>query len=144
MGFFSWITQDTERSIANAHSGMGTFPVTMIDDKGNKWTEDNYDGYGEFGGKDFYTLLSEMNGGSSNRDSGINMAFDGNTSGENPKLKYPNLVQFPDSWTYTPDSPTCCPDQGYFYTFDDDFDEEDDDMDDYEEYDEDHTDTSNF
>ena len=35
----------------------------MTDDKGNRWEESNYDGYGVFGGKDYYALLDEMNGG---------------------------------------------------------------------------------
>lgn len=57
MGFFSWKTQDTNRSIANSYSNRRTFPVTMTDDKGNKWTENDYEGYGKFGGKDFMNLL---------------------------------------------------------------------------------------
>jgi len=58
MGFFSWRTQDTDKSISNAYSENGTFPVFMIDDKGNIWYEDEYEGYGEFGGKDYYELLA--------------------------------------------------------------------------------------
>jgi len=61
MGFFSWKTNDTDKSIANVHSGMEAFEVTMQDDKGNKWIEPEYDGYGNFGGKDYYQLLAEMN-----------------------------------------------------------------------------------
>lgn len=60
MGFFSWKTQDTDRSIANTYSSRMTFEVTMTDNKGNKWTESAYDGYGEFDGKDFYQLVAEM------------------------------------------------------------------------------------
>jgi len=63
MGFFSWKTQDTKRSIANVFSGKPVFTVYMIDHKGNKWEEPAYGGYGDFGGKDFYVLLAEMNGG---------------------------------------------------------------------------------
>jgi hypothetical protein len=33
----------------------------MVDHLGNQWIEDSYEGYGEFGGKDFYELLAEMN-----------------------------------------------------------------------------------
>ena len=62
MGFFSWITQDTDRSIPNIHSQRETFPVTMTDNKGNRYHEKEYDGYGVFGGKDYYDLLAEMNG----------------------------------------------------------------------------------
>ena len=60
MGFFSWITQDTDKSIANRYSELKPFQVTMTDDKGNRWTEYNYEGYGTFGGKDYYQLLAEM------------------------------------------------------------------------------------
>jgi len=61
MGFFSFLTQDTDRSIANRHSTRKTFTVYMKDDKGNVYREDNYNGYGCFDGKDFYDLLVEMN-----------------------------------------------------------------------------------
>ena len=54
MGCFSWKTQDTDKSIASRYSNRNTFTVSMLDDKGNSWIEDNYEGYGEFGGKDFY------------------------------------------------------------------------------------------
>jgi len=62
MGYFSWITQDTNRSIANCNSSRKPFSVTMTDDKGNKWEENHYEGYGIFGGKDYYQLVAEMNG----------------------------------------------------------------------------------
>lgn len=61
MGFFSWITQDTKKSIANIHSERETFTVYLKDNKGNYWKEDAYQGYGVFNGKDFYQLLAEMN-----------------------------------------------------------------------------------
>ena len=73
MGFFSWMTQDTNRSIANHYSGEPVFTVYMMDDKGNSWREDNYEGYGEFDGKDYYELLDEMNGGGGDRDAGIEL-----------------------------------------------------------------------
>jgi len=61
---FSWITQDTNRSILIY--GRGTrqqFSRTcyMWDNKGRRWREDAYVGDGKFGGKDYYELLSEMN-----------------------------------------------------------------------------------
>ena len=61
MGYFSWKTQDTGRSISNIDSCRGSFPITMIDNKGNRFHEENYEGYGVFGGKDFFELLAEMN-----------------------------------------------------------------------------------
>lgn len=60
MGQFSWITQDTGESIRNNVSGYKA-KAYMHDDKGNVWEEKDYEGYGEFGGKDFYQLLAEMN-----------------------------------------------------------------------------------
>ena len=60
MGFFSFMTQDTERSISNRYSARGTFKVIMSDDKGNHYVEHNYDGYGVFGGKDYYELVDEI------------------------------------------------------------------------------------
>jgi len=61
MGLFSWKTQDTNRSIpCDGNSSRPTFPVTMTDNKGNVWNEPNYEGYGEFGGKDYYQLVAEM------------------------------------------------------------------------------------
>jgi hypothetical protein len=62
MGFFSWFTSDTEKSIANRWSTRSTFPVHMITEDGQIFTENDYDGYGVFGGKDLYVLAAEMNG----------------------------------------------------------------------------------
>jgi len=109
MGFFSWYAQDTGRSISNQYSTQPTFPVTMMDNEGNEWLETNYEGYGEFGGKDFYELLAEMNGLGSDRQLGIDLAFSGK-----PYIS-PNLVEHPTKWLYTTSEPDRCPDQGYFY-----------------------------
>lgn len=62
MGFFSWYTSDTNKSIPSHYSSRPTFKVNVITEDGQVFTEDNYDGYGEFGGKDIYTLCAEMNG----------------------------------------------------------------------------------
>ena len=62
MGFFSFKTTDTGRSISNRHSHKGTFPVVIVDNKGNIYRENNYGGYGIFGGKDIFILTAEMNG----------------------------------------------------------------------------------
>lgn len=62
MGFFSWHTNDTKEVIWNIHSSAYIHQtVWLIDNKGNKWRENAYDGYGVFGGKDFYELVYEMN-----------------------------------------------------------------------------------
>ena len=111
MGFFSWKTQDTDRSICNQYSNRQPFPVVMIDNKGNKWEEYNYEGYGEFGGKDFYELLAEMNGLESDRQKGIDLAYS-----ENPFIS-PNLVELRSSksWKWINKSPDNCEFQGFFY-----------------------------
>lgn len=62
MGFFSWNTSDTDKSIANRWSTRSTFPVYMITEDGQIFEERDYDGYGVFGGKDIYVLIAEMNG----------------------------------------------------------------------------------
>ena len=109
MGFFSWHTQDTDKSIANHYSEKEVFTVFMLDDKGNSWKEDKYEGYGVFGEKDFYNLLAEMNGIGTERSAGIELAFSGK-----PFIS-PNLVENPKNWEYIKDEPECCEDQGFFY-----------------------------
>jgi hypothetical protein len=136
MGFFSWNTMDTDNSITNEHSNRKTFRVQMMDNKGNVWTEDNYDGYGRFGGKDFYELLAEMNGFESDktgdeytdeaRGFGINLAFKDNGSGiATEGVYYPNLVEQAKGWVYEMGGPDNCEYQGYFYD-EEDLDGEDD------------------
>ena len=61
MGFFSWHTSDTKKSIPNTYSGRKTFTVHMITENGLVFTEKHYEGYGKFGGKDIYDLIAEMN-----------------------------------------------------------------------------------
>ena len=141
MGFFSWRTQDTDRSIANKYSNRKTFPVVMIDNKGNKWVEQDYEGYGVFGGKDYYELLAEMNGVEIDKDienyedkmraAGISLAFSkGNDSGVGTEgIYYPNLIEQADGWLYQMMGPDNCESQGYFYD-----DENDDYWDDEEDY----------
>jgi len=128
MGFFSWMTQDTDRSIANRWSGRETFPVYMIDDKGNVWHEPYYDGYGVFGGKDYYELLAEMNGLGPYRMLGLELAFS-----KTPKVKHPNLVEDATNWTYNPEGPESCELQGFFYGRDSDEDDHEDEWGDYGE-----------
>jgi hypothetical protein len=99
MGFFSWNTSDTKRSISNAYSSKDTFTVHMITEDGQVFTEDEYDGYGEFGKKDFYELVAELNGitegdTETKRKKGIDICFEDNpTGGYNGKFKYPKLVE---------------------------------------------------
>lgn len=62
MGFFSFKTSDTNRSISNSFTDNGTFTVHLITEDGRVFTEHEYEGYGTFGGKDIHTLIAEMNG----------------------------------------------------------------------------------
>lgn len=113
MGFFSWKTKDTNRSIANRHSERPTFTVYMHDHKGLCLKEESYDGYGLFGGVDYYELLAMMNDESANRDEGIDLAFRKDTS----KVIWPQLTESPDSPApdefFTPNEN--CEYQGFFY-----------------------------
>ena len=124
MGQFSWITQDTGRSI----SSITPFPVTMTDNKGNKWTENDYEGYGEFDGKDYFSLLSEMNGGNGDRNHGIDLTFNGQ-----PHLS-PNLNEDP-TIEWVDEEPDTCPNQGWV-EYDENGDEIVDEFEDEEDEDE--------
>ena len=119
MGMFSWFTQDTNHRIINGQRHK----VIMTDDKGNQYIEDCYEGYGEFGGKDYYELLAEMNGLGSDRYAGIRLAFEGSTIGMNPNCKHPSLTEsgeYMDGVAPEPD-----PDQGFVLYYDDEEDWED-------------------
>jgi len=143
MGLFSWITQDTNKSIPAAGSDRETFPVTMTDNKGNKWTEEDYEGYGEFGDKDYYDLLAEMNGYTKDnipksdkltlRDVGICLEShaEGGDWGQKhyninfdhiKKVKFPNLSE-DENWAWRNEEPKSCEFQGYFYPEDEEDDE---------------------
>jgi hypothetical protein len=91
-GQFSWMTQDTGQQIGSQEENM--IPVYMYDNKGNVWKESNYDGYGEFGGMDYYELLDKMNGGEGDRSRGIDLAFDKVKT--DSEILYPALVTRPN------------------------------------------------
>lgn len=116
MGFFSWITQDTDRSISNCFSGAGTFRVIMQDDKGNQYVEDNYEGYGVFGGKDYFELMDKMNGGTGDRSRAIGLFYSGEEG-----VKFPSLTEHGG---YLNEKPQDCEYQGYFYIDEEDEEEE--------------------
>jgi hypothetical protein len=119
MGFFSWRTQDTNQSIPNIFAvyndeGHEVFTVYMTDDKGNQWREDEYEGYGVFGGKDFYVLLAEMNGLSLTGDLDKDRSLGISLSSSDKPHKSPNLTENPD-YKYDWRGPQECEYQGYFY-----------------------------
>jgi hypothetical protein len=91
-GQFSWMTQDTNQQIGSQEEN--TIPVYMYDNEGNSYYESNYDGYGEFGGVDYYELLDKMNGGDGDRSRGINLAFEKIKT--DSEILYPALVTKPN------------------------------------------------
>ena len=119
MGFFSWKTQDTDRSISNKWSCRGAFPVYLVSSTGEKWFEDNYDGYGVFGGKDYYELLAEMNadvlqkhGLAVDRGGGLSLEYDKEIFVEDT-IVFPSLTESGEYMGGKP--PEGCNDQGFFY-----------------------------
>jgi len=139
MGFFSWNTCDTGESIANNCSTRPTFEVHMIAPDGRVFTEPDYEGYGEFGGKDFHELLAELNGLAPDRSLGIDLTFKNNPNGDNtPGVIYPKFVEILEDdvvaqYNSLP-NPESCEAQGFFYSDEeeDDWEEEDEDYDDEE------------
>lgn len=98
-GQFSWMTQDTDQQIGSERANM--IDVWMYDNKGNSWYEKRYEGYGEFGGMDYYELLARMNGyseedlkkGQEMRGIGIDLAFNKlKTKDKGRKVLFPALV----------------------------------------------------
>jgi len=109
MGFYSWFTQDTNRSISNVYSSRPFFRVFMLDHLGNMWRENCYEGYGVFGCKDYYELMAEMNGLNSIEET-VDLYFEPNES-----ILFPNLVEYPNKWVWINQKPKDCPHQGFFY-----------------------------
>ena len=61
MGFFSWITADTNESIPAYASGLGK-TVYLLQPKGEPpIKEEEYEGYGEFGGVDAHEWVARRN-----------------------------------------------------------------------------------
>jgi hypothetical protein len=109
-GQFSWMTQDTGQQIGSEEEN--TIPVYMFDDKGKYYYEKNYDGYGVFGGKDYYDLVAEMNGYTADnaeefggmfndlRGIGIKLAFGELEPKNEGPILFPALVTRPNEFDY--------------------------------------------
>lgn len=128
MGFSSFLTNDTQRSISNSWSSRGALPVVMCDNKGNHWEEVAYEGYSSFGGVCYFILLAYMNGAidelliesednypafNKARGIGIDMYYK-----QAEGTLYPNLVEaenFYLGWEWVNERPEQCREQGYFY-----------------------------
>jgi len=107
MGFFSFKVSEKGKSIPNKFSGIKTTTVYMVAPDGNQWMENDYEGYGVFGGKDYYQLVAELNGFKT-RIEGVNIELKKGTIlprfSETKNAKYNDLS-----------NPVRCPHQGYFY-----------------------------
>jgi len=126
-GQFSWMTQDSNKQIGSEK--QNTIDVYMYDNEGNKWKETKYDGYGVFGGMDFYDLVATMNGYDADREKGIDLAFGKlKTKDKKRKTLFPALVEDPRyNWkrhNFT-EQPENDPNQSWY--------QEEEDYDDYDE-----------
>jgi DNA-binding ferritin-like protein (Dps family) len=139
-GQFSWMTQDTGQQIGSQDENQ--IPVYMFDNTGKYYYEPNYDGYGVFGGKDYYELLDQMNGGSGDRERGIDLAFGKEKTGN--EILFPALVTSPSNFNYKnhdfTKEPESDPNQSWYEPEEDDFYDQNDeevfgDMDKEEDYD---------
>ena len=134
-GQFSWMTQDTGQQIGSEDEN--TIPVYMFDNTGKYWFEPSYEGYGVFGGKDYYELLDQMNGGKGDRDRGIDLAFDKEETSS--PILFPALVTSPSNFNYKnhdfTKEPESDPNQSWYA--EPEYDEEDEDDDFYSRDDED-------
>jgi len=88
MVFYNFFTTDTNESPYIA------FEVSMIDNKGNRWIEHNYDGCGMFGNKDIFVLIAEMNASSirktaTKREEGMRLFLN-----KNNDTIFPNLIRY--------------------------------------------------
>ena len=105
-GQFSWMTQDTGDQIGS--EPQNKIDVYMYDNQGNSWKERDYEGYGEFGGMDYYDLVATMNGYTEEdvktmkgsfkelRQLGIDLAFGKiKTKDKKRKTLFPALVTDP-------------------------------------------------
>jgi len=129
MGCFSWIAQDTDKPIyidGYQKPGYEQRTYYMWNNKGNYWKETSYEGYGMFGGKDYYVLLAEMNRvydeditDERKREDGIQIEFSSNHDG----IIFPNLTET-KIWKWINKKPCGHHNQGCYESFDDDDDDE--------------------
>lgn len=131
MGFFSFIAQDTNRTVYIADYGpKQTRTYYLKDNKGNTWKETQYEGYGVFGGMDFYLLVAIMNKNILNVDIDYSTVVSlGEDAVEElddirdmaidlcdkpvPEAVFPNISES-RSWEWRNELPKNCPNQGMF------------------------------
>jgi hypothetical protein len=111
MGFFSWKTNDTLASIWNKYSCREIKKVYLKDNEGRVWEEGSYEGYGKFGGKDYFELFAEMNKKKYD-DMRVIIEIYYNSL-NNKDVLYPNLVEN-KNFEWCNERPEDCPHQGFF------------------------------
>lgn len=100
MGDFTWHVSDGEHLPISLSSAQNPGPVWMLGPNGRKWREDNYEGYGVFGGKNAHDALEEWNKGLTNDTrSGVEMSL--RPFGSH---FYPTEVPFPVKFSFDPDA----------------------------------------
>lgn len=94
MGVFSWCTSDTRKSIP-CGSGYAGSPTTvyLLNPFGDPYVEKNYEGYGEFGGRDVYELVVEWNREHLSSDNIPKVYRDAWAPGEEGELYYNAAVE---------------------------------------------------
>lgn len=127
MGFFSWKTADTNKSISNVYSNRDTFTVYVLQPNGlPPLKEDSYQGYGEFAGRDIYALVAQWNFPDMCKDAKSNWLPDEEIRNfgidiacydkDNAALEFPIKIVENPNLRYEDVPPSIgCPDQGYFY-----------------------------
>lgn len=94
MGQFSWISKNGEQIRNEYHNGQKVWMVYLDEnDKVQIVKEEEYEGYGEFGGLDYYRVLANMNGRRTRSD-GIDITVC-------PKTKF-DEYKFPQLYTVEP------------------------------------------
>lgn len=126
MGFLSWITSDTQESIPNYFSEKLPFTVHLLAPDGQHIKEDNYEGYGAFGGKDVFAqwMLWNYPDECTDKDEDTirSIFFDKysrHTDCGKINCIYPiKLATKPVNY-FSVQASEACPNQGYFYDRDD-------------------------
>lgn len=140
MGQFSWISADTREAIRNnVPKGVQKVTMVFLDLHGveHRVVEDDYAGYGIFGGYDFYEVLSWMNPKrhdeddeidelEHNRDRGISIYFGGGDH-KSPQLflgEPPEVVNFDNRMEDDPNQGWGDDDGDYFDLYHNDYDDD--------------------
>lgn len=114
MGWYSWKTQNSNRSIIINGLGTRNYPSRtcyMWDNKGRRWRETAYQGYGEFGGKNYHVLLAEMNREYTDDVDEETRRIDGINMEGSAGILHPNLTDC-RIWSWRNEIPSSCPYQG--------------------------------